>query len=358
MTLSNAILTKTIPEAAPTANTLNKILALTDTSSDVAQISLGLESLGFWIKHILGDGATFELSEIQSLIYSENPQSFNEITAYTKGIGLVAVGARGSPQPLEEGTLLSFGGAGKKFQLLAFRSGTIWFKLNEDRRGVYSDWRKINAGLLGHNFYVHQSNNATSRRVQIYTVTIPEQAQSVQVTLWGAGGGGGSGNRPVGRSTINSPSSIVPVYVGEAARESQVQYFVNNSAVFTLRASGGRAGNGRSVSASTVQESSAIPDARSPNTNPTTYSIPGRGSPGGISEKSVQFKGNTDQTIVIPQDGLAGELSVGSFDVTGPGQLTITLAPGGRNAGYNGTNFRLNQYGYTGKAAACEVIIF
>ena len=353
MTLSNDKLNQTIPEAALAGNNLTKILALTDTSSDVAKIALGIESLGFFIKHILSDLATYDLGALRDELYGDNIQTFNEITHTTEGIGLVPIGVSGSPQPQDSGTLLSFGPEEKKVQLLAFNSGMIWFRVVHGDVRANNRWHKINEGIVSHRFYNHTGNNMVSPNVQTHTITVPETAQTVKITLWGAGGGGGTPED--WRSGV-----VTAAYIGQNAGSSTAQYFnANGSLAFNLTAAGGLAGNDQPVPAGELQSATAIPDATAPSTTGSTkYSIAGGGMPGGISEKIARLSFHIDSTVVLAQDGLAGELSVGSFDVTGPGQLVITLAPGGRNAGYDGDNFQLNGFGYIGKAAAAEVIMF
>ena len=361
MTVSNTILTKTIPEAAPSGNTLTKILSLTDTSSDVAKIALGIESLGFFVKHILSDLATYDLAALNADLYGDNIQTFNEITPATAGVGLVPIGISGSPQPLQDGTLLSFGPDDRKVQILAFNNLTLWFRIARTDARATNAWKKINAGIVSHRFYAHSHNNLTSPTVQTHNINIPEYVQSVQITLWGAGGGGGTIYAPPGSATTTPRynNRVTAAYVGENASESTVQYFSTNNPTLTLRAVGGLAGNDHPVPVGDIQGTSVIPDASPPRTNNwTTYSIAGGGMPGGISEKVVRIRPSSTQTIILPQDGLPGELSVASFDVAGGDRLVINLAPGGRNAGYDGDDFVLNGFGYIGKSAACEVIMF
>ena len=353
MALSNETRTQRIAEAA------DKIVELTATNKDVAEIALGIEYIGFFIKNLLGDLCTYDLAALNEELHGSDLQTFNEITSSTSGIGLVPIGIYGSPQPLLDGTLLSFGPDGRKIQILAYNSGTLWFKVNEDDAGVYSQWRKINAGIVNHLFYDHPHNKMARPGAQTHNISISEGVQSVQITLWGAGGGGGGPNFVGPRVGSRGAVRTHQAYVGEAAGESKVQYFVDNTEVFTLIASGGIGGNDVPVNEGSVQGTSFIPDARTPSaTSPVNYSIPGGGMPGGISQKFLDLSPLRTDISAIPQDGLAGELSVGSFEVTGPGRLVITLAPGGRNAGYDTEDFILNGLGYIGKAAAAEVIMF
>ena len=348
MALSNTILTKTIPGAKPAANTLNEILAQSNINLVGAQISLSTESLGLFIKNILGDLSTYDIECLTEELYGNDLQDLIEITSSTSGVRRVPPGANGSPQPLLEGTLLSFGADGKKLQILAYNSGTLWFKLNEDSSEVYSQWQKINPGIVDRYFFYHTNEDPSQRANQAAHFDVPAHAQSVQITFWGAGGGGGGESR---RSS-SSPDYESLVSKGEDAGDSRVNYIVDNAIVYTIVASGGHGGN------NDAQFTEAIPDSPPPNTAETAFYIAGRGMPGGIGQKTLLMKRSQTGASLLPQDGLAGELSIGSFDVTTPGRLVVSLAPGGRNAGYDRNNFSPNGAGFIGKGAAVEIIVW
>ena len=350
MTLSPEILNNPIPGAAPSANTINDIIGLTNPTRDAADIALGIEAIGLLIKNILGDLSTYNVSDLRKELYGSDIRTFSQITSDTLGVGLVPIGTPGSPLPQLEGTLLSFG-AVNKVQILAYNSAQLWFRVASAEGGA---WKKLSGGLTSHRFYTHTNNNAVKPTVQTHNISIAATGQTMQITLYGAGGGGTGSYAPLDFPA--SDEDVSAAYVAEGASESKVQYFVNNIEVYTMSASGGRAGNASPVPAGEVQDYTRIPDARTPT--PTNFSIPGRGMPGGISQKWVRVRQHNTNIVAIPQDGLAGELSVGTFEVSAPGRLVITLAPGGRNAGYDTDDFVLNGLGYIGKGASAEVIMF
>ena len=362
MALSNDILNRVIPGAATEANTLNKVFALSDNASPVAKIALSTQSIGLFIRNILGDLSTSNIAALREQLYGSDIQTFSEITSDTSGIGVVPIGTTGSPQPLLDGHLLSFGRDGKKLQILAFNNNTLWIKINEDSAGVNSQWHVINQGIVDRRFWYHTGNNATRPSRQVYRFDVHAHARSARINLWGAGGGGGAS----WVQNITRPRDSF-IYKGEDANDSLVRYYVNDSLVFTLTAKGGVAGN----SGADIQTGAPIPDDnQQPTHNPTNFTINGAGMPGGISEKFINIRSTWNRVGVIPQDGLPGALAVRTFDITTPGRFEIRLAAGGRNYDtfFNTRDLSdildshdlnsIRQRGSPGKAAAAEITVW
>ena len=359
MTLSKNILSRIIAEAAEEANTVEKIMEVTDLSSPGARFATGVNAIARFAKNILGDIATYDMTALNNGIYGSDIQTFTEITRDTAGFGLVPPGTTGSPQPLLEGLLLSYGAEGKKVQLLAFTTGTLWFKLETGDSRQAGKWQKINPGIVDHRFYSHAGNNLFAPDVNTYYYDIPAYASSVIVRLRGAGGGG------------SGDVSVDGVFKrGFAAGNSSVRHLFTNDfggedIGFSITAAGGRAGNDDQSDYPSNKETTNIPDARRARSPREPFTIAGLGEPGGISKKvinrSSQANTNFERGIqpVIPQDGLAGALAVGSFDpfdrgAIAAGRLEIKLAPGGRR---HGGHFHQPGDGYDGKAASVEIIV-
>ena len=375
MTLSQEILAKVIAEAAPEADTINKILDITDMSSNGARFATGVESMARLAKNLLGDIATQTIDNLRTDLYGSGIRTFTEINEETAGIGLVPIGTTGSPQPFQDGILLSFGGAGKKVQILAFNSLTLWFKLETGDSRLAGRWQRINAGILDRRFFHYDNNNAANPTAQTKYYNIPAGANSVIVRLRGAGGGGGGAassivtageipkGKPAGQSSVRR--------LLYSTLEPDIEQYLGGD--FSITANGGRAGNGGPqpthfrnnlggplrYNPTTVDGATALPDAPPLRTATGPFSLPGLGEPGGISEKRFAKGGGTgpNQTNVaaIPQDGLAGDLTIGQFKAfhrhaVSNGRLEITLAPGGRrHSAGNGTH---------GKGASVEIIVW
>ena len=357
MTLSQEILERIILQATPEADTINKILEVTDISSNGARLGLGVESMASLLKNTLGNIATYDIAALNEELYGNNIQTFTEITADTVGIGRVPVDTPGSPQPQLEGLLLSYGAAGSKVQILAYNTGVLWFRVETGSADGEGQWQNINSGLIDHILYNHRNN--ANNTIETYYYTIPEAATTVMVRLRSAGGGGGG---PVSFQGVfnrgdNAEHSTVTRLLRLESGPSDERGFYNQ-----LTALGGRAGNeARNPTYPNNKETTPLRDsgARLGEFEGYHFVIPGLGEPGGVSAKVINRKTNQPSLRagdpVIPQDGLPGELLVWSFNpsatpapVMSYGRLEIRLAPGGR-AG-NG--------GYHGKGATAEVIVW
>ena len=356
MTLSRDTLEKTILEAADEANTVNKILDVTDISSNNARLATGVESIARFAKNILSDISTRGLEDVTEGLYGDNLPVFDEINSDTVGIGLVPVGADGSPQPLLAGILFAFGGGrGRtyKIQIASFTTGTVWLRRVRNDLLSVTPWQKLNGGILDHRFYYHTNS---SPQDQTYYYDIPDTANTVLVRLRGAGGGGSAVN--VLHQTGFHPG--ITIVQGNPAGHSEVRRLLTlrpprerfEGRDFAIYAEGGTFGNKRS--------GTGIPDARIGYPRSTRgYSphltIPGLGSPGGAASSWVFKSDRSDaQEVLLPQDGLAGELAIGSFSASynnaaSNGRLRMILAAGGRARDSLASN---------GKGASAEVMVW